>query len=151
QVHLIPDTREGWVDSTALVIEAYLRGDDLPVFDYSSIRPKGAPIRTFGGTAAGPEPLHRLHRAIRAVFARRAGEELTTRDIADVGNLIGVCVVSGNVRRSAEILLGRIDDPDFLDLKNPEVFPERNSYDPQSPGWAWMSNNSVVVDTDTDL
>ncbi len=55
------------------------------------------------------------------------------------------------MRRSAEILLGEIDDPDFLDLKNPEVFPERNSYDPASPGWAWMSNNSVVVDSGTDL
>ncbi|WP_454083580.1 ribonucleoside-triphosphate reductase, adenosylcobalamin-dependent [Georgenia sp. Marseille-Q6866] len=150
-VHTIPDTREGWVDSTALVLDAFLRGDALPVLDYSAIRPKGAPIRTFGGTAAGPEPLHRLHTALRQVFAGRGGQALTTRDIADVGNLIGVCVVAGNVRRSAEILLGEIDDPVFLDLKNPEVFPERNSYDPAQPGWAWMSNNSVVVETGTDL
>ncbi|HLV04414.1 ribonucleoside-triphosphate reductase, adenosylcobalamin-dependent [uncultured Georgenia sp.] len=150
-VYTIPDTREGWVDSTAMVINAYLRGDVLPVMDYSQIRPKGAPIRTFGGTAAGPEPLHRLHTALRKIFHGRGGQRLTSRDIADVGNLIGVCVVAGNVRRSAEILLGEIDDPDFLDLKNPEVFPERNSYDPESPGWAWMSNNSVVVDTETDL
>ncbi|MCA5893452.1 ribonucleoside-triphosphate reductase, adenosylcobalamin-dependent [Isoptericola sp. NEAU-Y5] len=150
-VHTIPDTREGWVASTAMVIDAYLRGDELPVMDYSLVRPLGAPIRTFGGTAAGPVPLHRLHTALRGVLAGRAGEPLTTRDIADIGNLIGVCVVAGNVRRSAEILLGRIDDPDFLDLKNPEAFPERNSYDPARPGWAWMSNNSVVVDTATDL
>ncbi|HLT84485.1 MAG TPA: ribonucleoside-triphosphate reductase, adenosylcobalamin-dependent [Phototrophicaceae bacterium] len=147
----VPDTREGWVASTATVIDAYLKGGVLPVIDYSLIRPKGAPIRTFGGTAAGPEPLHRLHTAIRRVLDGRGGQRLTTRDIADIGNLIGVCVVAGNVRRSAEILLGEIDDPEFLDLKNPEVFPERNSYDPDSPGWAWMSNNSVVVDTDTDL
>ncbi|MPV49136.1 fused protease/ribonucleoside-triphosphate reductase [Pseudactinotalea sp. HY160] len=150
-VFRIPDTREGWVDSTVLVLEAYLSGADLPVMDYSLVRPKGAPIRTFGGTAAGPEPLHRLHTALAGVLHGRGGEPLSTRDIADLGNLIGVCVVAGNVRRSAEILLGRIDDPDFLDLKNPEVFPERNSYDPARPGWAWMSNNSVVVDTETDL
>ena len=150
-VFTIPDTREGWVDSTAMVINSYLRGDVLPAMDYSQIRPKGAPIRTFGGTAAGPEPLHRLHTAIVKVLAGRGGQALQTRDIADIGNLIGVCVVAGNVRRSAEILLGDIDDPDFLDLKNPEVFPERNSYDADSPGWGWMSNNSVVVDTDTDL
>ncbi|PYG02349.1 ribonucleoside-triphosphate reductase, adenosylcobalamin-dependent [Georgenia satyanarayanai] len=150
-VHPIPDTRAGWVDSTALVINAFLRGDELPALDYSAIRPKGAPIRTFGGTAAGPEPLHRLHTSLRGVFAGRGGQVLTTRDIADVGNLIGVCVGAGNVRRSAEILLGEVDDPVFLDLKNPEVFPERNSYDPAQPGWAWMSNNSVVVETGTDL
>ncbi|WP_324650243.1 ribonucleoside-triphosphate reductase, adenosylcobalamin-dependent [Georgenia sp. H159] len=150
-VYTVPDTREGWVVSTAMVIDAYLKGDVLPAMDYSLVRPKGAPIRTFGGTAAGPEPLHRLHTAIRTVLDGRGGQALSTRDIADIGNLIGVCVVAGNVRRSAEILLGEIDDPDFLNLKNADVFPERNSYDPASPGWAWMSNNSVVVDTDTDL
>ena len=150
-VYTIPDTREGWVESAAMVINAYLRGDVLPVMDYSLIRPKGAPIKTFGGTAAGPEPLHRLHVAVRDVLHGRGGQSLTTRDVADIGNLIGVCVVAGNVRRSAEILLGDIDDPEFLNLKNPEVFPERNSYDAENPGWAWMSNNSVVVDVDTDL
>jgi adenosylcobalamin-dependent ribonucleoside-triphosphate reductase len=62
-----------------------------------------------------------------------------------------VCVVSGNVRRSAELLIGRIDDDEFLNLKNAERFPERNSYDPESPGWAWMSNNSVEVGVGTDF
>lgn len=150
-VHTIPDTREGWVESTAMVIDAYLTGGELPAMDYSLVRPKGAPIRTFGGTAAGAGPLHRLHTAIRGVLAGRGGEPLSTRDIADIGNLIGVCVVAGNVRRSAEILLGELDDPDFLNLKNPEVFPERNSYDAEHPGWAWMSNNSVLVEVGTDL
>jgi ribonucleoside-triphosphate reductase len=65
--------------------------------------------------------------------------------------MIGVCVVSGNVRRSAELLIGRLDDKDFLNLKNPKVFPERNSYDPASPGWAWMSNNSVEATVGADL
>lgn len=151
RVFVIPDTREGWVESTGMVINAFLRGDELPVFDYSQLRPKGDPIRTFGGTAAGPEPLHQLHSSLRRLFVGRGGQALTTKDLADIGNLIGVCVVAGNVRRSAEILLGDIDDEDFLNLKNPEVFPERNSYDPASPGWGWMSNNSVVVDTSTDL
>ena len=65
--------------------------------------------------------------------------------------MIGVCVVSGNVRRSAELLLGRIDDETFLNLKNVEQFPERNSYDPKAPGWGWMSNNSVEVSVGQDL
>ena len=72
-------------------------------------------------------------------------------DIADLGNLIGVCVVSGNVRRSAELLIGRVDDDNFLNLKNAEKFPERNSYDPSSPGWGWMSNNSVETMVGKDL
>jgi len=144
--YVIPDTREGWVESVAALINSYLKPDTKkPVFDYSQIRPAGTPIKTFGGTAAGHEPLLRLHDHIIKMFSNRAGEKLTRVDIADIGNMIGVCVVSGNVRRSAELLMGRLDDEEFLNLKNPERFPERNSYDPKNPGWAWMSNNSVEV------
>ena len=144
--HVIPDTREGWVESTASLLNAYLKPDTKkPVFDYSEIRPAGTPIKTFGGTAAGHEPLERLHDHINKMFSGRGGDKLSRVDIADIGNMIGVCVVSGNVRRSAELLMGRLDDDTFLNLKNAERFPERNSYDPEAPGWAWMSNNSVEV------
>jgi adenosylcobalamin-dependent ribonucleoside-triphosphate reductase len=150
--YVIPDTREGWVESVATLINSYLKADTkCPVFDYSLIRPSGTPIKTFGGTAAGHEPLERLHNHIRRILGSRVGEKLSRVDIADLGNLIGVCVVSGNVRRSAELLMGRIDDADFLNLKNAEAFPDRNSYDPKSPGWAWMSNNSVEVSVGQDL
>ena len=149
---VIPDTREGWVESTSTVINAYLKPDSKkPVFDYTQIRPAGTPIKTFGGTAAGHEPLERLHNYIHNIFKGRAGGKLTRRDVADIGNLIGVCVVSGNVRRSAELLIGRLDDQEFLNLKNADKFPERNSYDPKNPGWAWMSNNSVAVSVGADL
>jgi hypothetical protein len=149
---VIPDTREGWVESTVELLNSYLKADhNCLEFDYSEIRPAGAPISTFGGTAAGHEPLERLHNYIHKLFKGRAGELVTKKDIADIGNLIGVCVVSGNVRRSAELLIGSIDDSDFLNLKNADVFPERNSYDPSAPGWGWMSNNSVAVEVGTDF
>ena len=152
ETYVIPDTREGWVESTATLINAYLRSDSKrPRFNYEEIRKAGEPIKTFGGTAAGPEPLIRLHDYIDGIFKERAGQKLTRIDIADIGNLIGVCVVSGNVRRSAELLIGRIDDEDFLNLKNAEKFPERNSYNPEKPGWAWMSNNSVSVNVGDNL
>lgn len=150
--YVIPDTREGWVESVSSLLNSYLRADTKsPVFDYKEIRPAGAPIKTFGGTAAGSEPLEKLHNHIRRLFKGRAGEKLTRVDIADIGNLIGVCVVSGNVRRSAELLIGRIDDDNFLNLKNSERYPERNSYDPAAPGWGWMSNNSVETEVGKDL
>lgn len=152
----IPDSREGWVESVKLLLESYLIPGKAEVgFNYDNIRPAGELIRTFGGTAAGPEPLQKLHRKIRDLFAGRAGSLLTRTDIADIGNLIGVCVVSGNVRRSAELLIGRIDDKEFVNLKNPEVFPERNYWstdpdDTQEPGWGWMSNNSVEAEVGSD-
>jgi adenosylcobalamin-dependent ribonucleoside-triphosphate reductase len=149
---VIADTREGWVDSVSQLLNSYLKPEQpMPKFDYSQIRLAGEPIKTFGGTAAGPAPLKRLHESINKLFNSREGNTLTRIDIADIGNLIGVCVVSGNVRRSAELLLGKVDDEDFLNLKNAEVFPERNSYDPKNPGWAWMSNNSVEVGVGDDL
>jgi len=152
EIYVVPDTREGWVKSLELVLNAYLKSDSkTPVFDYKEVRPAGTPIKTFGGTAAGHEPLEKLHKHITKLFTGRAGQKVTRRDIADIGNMIGVCVVSGNVRRSAELLIGRIDDPDFLNLKNADVYPERNSYDPANPGWAWMSNNSVEAYVGADL
>ena len=149
----IPDTREGWVESLSMLINSYLKPEQpVYVFDYSLIRPAGVPIKTFGGTAAGHEPLEKLHNHVRSIFnKKRANSKLTRVDIADLGNLIGVCVVSGNVRRSAELLMGRLDDETFLNLKNPAKFPERNSYDSSAPGWAWMSNNSVEVSVGSNL
>jgi ribonucleoside-triphosphate reductase len=152
QTYQVPDTREGWVESLSLLLNSYLKPDQPTFeFDYSLIRPAGEPIRTFGGTAAGHAPLEKLHVHIRKMFVGRNGQKLTRVDIADIGNLIGVCVVSGNVRRSAELLLGRLNDQNFLNLKNSEKFPERNSYDPEAPGWGWMSNNSVETSVGADL
>ena len=141
----IPDTREGWVESTASLINSYLKPDTkAPLFNYEAIRPAGEPIRTFGGTAAGADPLIKLHQYIRELFKDRAGQKLTRRDIADIGNMIGVCVVSGNVRRSAELFIGRIDDEEFLNLKNYDKYPERMTH-------GWMSNNSVAVNVGDNL
>jgi len=149
-IYEIPDTREGWVESVRLLINSFLRQNQpIQEFDYSLIRPLGAPIKGFGGVASGPAPLIDLHTRIRNVIGSRAGEVLDSRAIVDIVNLIGTCVVSGNVRRSATLALGSPGDTGFINLKNPEVFPERNSYDPEKPGWAWMSNNSIAAEVGT--
>lgn len=151
-ISVIQDSREGWVDSVEKLINSYLKPEQRAlIFDYSLIRAAGEPIKTFGGVAAGPEPLIKLHNHIINLFLGRSGERLTRIDIADIGNMIGVCVVSGNVRRSAELLIGRIDDDEFLNLKNAKRYPERNSYDSEKPGWAWMSNNSVEAKVGSDF
>jgi adenosylcobalamin-dependent ribonucleoside-triphosphate reductase len=150
-IDVIADDRESWARATGDLINSYLKPDQNPIdFEYSLIRPYGSPIATFGGTASGPEPLIKLHKAIKKMFEGRAGEKLTSKDIADIGNLIGVCVVSGNVRRSAELFIGR-NTEEFLNLKNASVYPERNSYDPENPGWGWMSNNSIETTVGADI
>lgn len=143
ETFVIPDTREGWCESVDRLLRSYFVADRHPLtFDYSLIRPAGTPIKTFGGTAAGPAPLAKLHDMIRRFFDGRDGQRLTSTDIVDVMNAIGKCVVAGNVRRSAELALGLPDDKAYVDLKNWEVNPERMGAD----GWGYLSNNSVFAE-----
>lgn len=135
----IPDTREGWAESIRLLLNSFLRTNREVTFDYSLIRPYGEPIKGFGGTASGPGPLVKVHEQITKIMESRSGEVFDARAIVDIVNLIGTCVVAGNVRRSATIALGGQDDADFLELKNYEKYPERAE-------WGWMSNNTVVID-----
>lgn len=145
RLYRIPDSREGWVASVRLLMESYLRGGPRYRFDYSRIRPAGSPIRGFGGTAAGPEPLRELHTAIEKIFrSYAAGEIDRTRCIVDVMNSIGKCVVAGNIRRSAEMALGSIDDQSFLELKDYRKHPHREAI-------GWISNNTVVLESPEDF
>lgn len=150
EVFVVPDSREGWAESLRLLINSYLRANRPIEFDYSQIRPKGAPLVSFGGKASGPVPLQNLHSTLEKVFESRIGRTLDSETITDIFNLVGSCVIAGSTRRSAEIMMGEYEDENFVELKNPAVYPDRNSYDPDSPGWAWASNNSINVPVGAD-
>jgi len=139
--YLIPDTREGWVESVGKVIMSFF-GQPTPILDYSIIRPQGEPIKTFGGVASGSKPLEELHLSIIDILSSHEGEEISQRIIVDIFNLIGKAVIAGNVRRSAEIALG-FNDEEFLNLKNYNINKERESF-------GWASNNSVFADIGMD-
>lgn len=118
--YVVDDRREGWVGALRTLLNAYAGAGELPsAFDFSRVRPEGAKLRTFGGTASGPAPLERLLVAVRKVLDARIGLPITTTDIVDIANHIGACVVAGNIRRSAEIAIGEADDLEFLRLKDP--------------------------------
>ncbi|MFX0105853.1 MAG: LAGLIDADG family homing endonuclease [Candidatus Hodarchaeota archaeon] len=95
----IPDSREGWVESLRLILEAYFLGKQVPIYDFSLIRPAGEPIRGFGGVASGPGPLKEMLEEIQKILQLRIGQKITSVDIVDIMNHIGKCVVAGNVRR----------------------------------------------------
>ena len=116
----IPDSREGWVEALRIVLEAFFLGKELPTFDYSLIRPAGDPIRGFGGIASGPAPLKDMLVNIHKILDTKIGNSITSLDILDIMNIIGKCVVAGNVRRSAEIALGEATDLDFITSKQDE-------------------------------
>jgi len=143
QEYQIPDTREGWVESLKLLLETYFHGQAPIKFDYSIVRPAGVAIKGFGGVSSGPKPLEEVHETIRGVLEKNSGEPITTTTIVDIMNLIGKCVVAGNVRRTAEIVFGEPDDEEYLDLKNYKVNPHREQY-------GWTSNNSIFAELGMD-
>lgn len=66
-IYVIPDSREGWVESLRLLLAAYtIQDTPFPKFDYSAIRAKGTPLKSFGGTASGSDPLIKLHIRVEA-------------------------------------------------------------------------------------
>lgn len=147
KLFVITDDREGWYESVAMLLESYFfQNRPTMKFDYGLIRPAGEPIRGFGGVAAGPAPLLRLHEDVRKLLGERVGSTITSSDIVDIMNLIGKCVVAGNVRRSAEIALGDRNDVAFLDLKDFNVNPDRMGEN----GWGHISNNSIFAEVGMD-
>ncbi|BAF69926.1 fused protease/ribonucleoside-triphosphate reductase [Nitratiruptor sp. SB155-2] len=145
KIYVIDDSKEGWVKSVRLLIQSYTDNGPFYRFDYSKIRPAGSPLKTFGGIAPGPEPLKRLHKKIEQILDDYLDKKIDkTRCVVDLFNNIGLCVVSGNIRRSAEIAIGRPGDKTFLHLKDYEKFPERKEY-------GWISNNSVVIENLDDF
>ena len=136
--HIIKDSREGWSEALADLVNSYFFGHVAPTFNYSEVRPSGTPIKGFGGVASGPKPLMNMLVSVREALESYKGKAIDSRLIADIFNHIGGCVVAGNVRRSAEIALGHPADETFLDLKNYDKNPERAAF-------GWASNNSIVV------
>lgn len=112
----IPDSREGWVQALRLVLTHAFEGKDLGL-DVSQIRARGLPIKTFGGIACGPGPLVHLLRSAWSVVRGAQGRRLTSVEALDITNFIGLCIKSGNVRRSALITLGDAQDQAFRDAK----------------------------------
>jgi len=133
---ILSDSREGWVEALRLMLEAYFLGKEVPIYDFSEIRPAGAPIRGFGGIASGPEPLKDMLDDIQKILENRINQPIASVDIVDIMNHIGKCVVAGNVRRSAEIALGDPTDFDFVLCKQDKekLYSHR-----------WASNNSIFA------
>jgi len=145
----IPDSREGWVESLRLLLDAYFLGTGDIEFDYSDIRKAGEPIKTFGGISSGADPLVDLHKNIRLTLNREIGQQISTTAIVDLMNHIGVCVVSGNVRRSAQISVGDYKSDEYLKLKDYHWDDEKKDYIGSSKhraGYGWTSNNSIFAD-----
>lgn len=136
--HVVDDSKEGWADALTLGVKTWVSGGDVD-FDFSKLRPAGARLKTMGGKSSGPEPLKRLLAFTREKMLSRQGKRLRNIDVHDIICMIGDCVVSGGVRRSAMISLSDLDDVELRDAKKGTFY----STEPQR----MLSNNSAVYTT----
>ena len=141
--YIVPDTREGWTKLLGKVLKAYFISGKGFTYSTQLIRGHGAAIKSFGGTASGPEALVEGIDNIIKVLDNKRGKRVEPIDCLDIMNIIGAIVVAGNVRRSALIALGDYDDIDYLRAKRWDLGG--------IPNWRANSNNSVVCDDVTKL
>lgn len=132
---IVPDTREGWVKLLGKVLKAHFYSGKGFTYSTQLIRGKGEPIKGFGGVASGASILVEGMTLISEILNNRRGKQLRPIDCLDIMNIIGMIVVAGNVRRSAQIAIGDYDDLEFLKAKRWDLG--------NVPNWRAMSNNSV--------
>ena len=137
---IVPDTREGWSELIERVVKTFVGGPEVKdslTFATHLVRPYGEPIHGFGGTASGPDILIQGALQIADVMSGAAGRHLNSVEVLDILNIIGSIVVAGNVRRSAEIALGDVEDESYMMAKRWDLG--------NVPNYRAMSNNSVFV------
>lgn len=123
----VGDSKEGWVEALRWYFALRTRGvyrnvKEISIY-YDYVRPKGARLNTFGGTASGFEPLRDMFDGIDKVIKGELDPSLDPPErvdasrvqlrpvhMLDIGNLVGNNVVVGGVRRTAEIFLFDADD-----------------------------------------
>lgn len=138
----VPDSKIGWAKAFRELVSLLYSGQ-VPKWDVSGVRPAGAPLKTFGGRASGPEPLVNLFRFTVELFKGAAGRKLTSLECHDLCCKIAQIVVVGGVRRSALISLSNLSDKRIRRAKHGkwwEDFPQRG-----------LSNNSACYTKKPDF
>jgi len=113
----VGDSKIGWSKAYKELITLLYAGQ-VPSWDVSAVRLSGAPLKTFGGRASGPEPLVELFNFTVSMFKNASGRRLTSIEAHDLCCKIAQVVVVGGVRRSALISLSNLSDDRIRKAKN---------------------------------
>jgi len=135
---VVEDSKLGWAKAYKELVGLLVTGQ-VPNWDTSKVRPAGARLKTFGGRASGPEPLHALFQFTADVFRKSAGRRLKPIEAHDIMCKIGEVVVVGGVSRSALITLSNLDDFEMAKAKSGNWWES----DPQRA----LANNSAVYNS----
>ena len=106
---VVQDSKLGWAKAFKELVAMLYHGQ-IPKWDLSKVRPAGAPLKTFGGRASGPEPLRRLFEFTKEIFQNAHGRKLSSIECHDIVCKTAEIVVVGGVRRSALISLSNLSD-----------------------------------------
>ena len=138
----VADSKLGWAKALKELIGMLYVGQ-IPRWDLSKVRPAGAPLKTFGGRASGPEPLESLMNFTVNVFKNAAGRKLSSIEAHDVVCKIAEVVVVGGVRRSALISLSNLSDDRMRAAKSGQWWNDN----PQRA----LANNSACYSEKPDI
>lgn len=136
---LVSDSIEGWADAVKVLMKSFFGvNSSTVIFDFSSIRAKGAPLKTSGGKAPGPGPLRTCLANLQSILeSHPSGEKLTSIQCHDLMCHIADAVLAGGIRRAALISLFSADDHEMIACKSGnwwETNPQRG-----------RANNSAVL------
>lgn len=139
---VVQDSKEGWQKAYRKLIGALYAGD-IPKWDMSKVREKGARLNTFGGRASGPEPLIDLFNFTVNMFNEAKGSKLNSYQAHRLMCKIAEIVVVGGVRRSALISLSNLSDDRMRHAKSGQWWVE-------TPEMG-LANNSVSYTEKPDI
>jgi len=140
---IVPDSRQGWVKLLEKTLKSYFYTGESFTYSCILVRPAGSLIKSFGGIASGPEFLVKGIDKICEILDNKKSQKVTTVDCLDIMNIIGEIVISGNVRRSAQIALGDVSDVEYLKAKD---WSSGNI-----PNHRAFSNNSIICNDINDI
>jgi ribonucleoside-triphosphate reductase len=137
---VIKDSAPGWAD--ALRHGSYLWANGIDVdFDFSLLRPEGAPLKTKGGRSSGPVPLESLLETVKKIILGAEGRHLLTTEAQRLMTKVGDAAVSGGMRRTAMLSLFDADDKGMRSIKNGDLTGSEYLYN---------SNNSAVLSSEIE-
>lgn len=140
---VVADTKYGWASALRIFIVELYNGNFTVGYDTSRVRPKGAPLKTFGGRASGPEPLIDLFNFLTKLFHMAHGRKLTSIECHDVVCKIADVIVVGGVRRSALISLSNLTDRRMAVAKSGAWW--------ENDGQRALANNSIAFTEKPDV
>ena len=139
---LVQDSKMGWAKAFKELVAMLYHGQ-IPRWDLSKVRPAGAPLKTFGGRASGPEPLERLFEFTKDIFTSAAGRKLSSLECHDIVCKTAEIVVVGGVRRSALISLSNLSDDRMRIAKSGQWWNDN--------GQRALANNSAAYTEKPDI